>query len=337
MSKLQGAGFSLPPVDRDWVYLTLSSHLFHSMQAKVQPSPVRNRTLHAFAVFTACCTFLLIIAGALVTGNDAGLAVPDWPLSYGSLTPPMVGGIFYEHGHRMVASFVGFLTIILAVWLWKKDHRPFVRGLGWIALAVVVTQGILGGITVLFFLPAPISVAHACLAQAFFCIVCSLALLTSESWKRRAASITDDLKCVSMRQLSVWTTVSVYGQLILGAALRHSKAGLLWHVLGAFLVTFLVIWTVARIYKYYASLAPLFHSAMILAILLAAQLSLGVGSYLVRLGSREDVQPGGLMVAVTTAHVATGAAVLVTSLFLTLQCRRLLIPAMARQQATSAL
>ena len=112
------------------------------MQPKVHPLPVRNRALHGFAVFTACCTFLLIIAGALVTGNDAGLAVPDWPLSYGSLTPPMIGGIFYEHGHRMVASFVGFLTVILAFWLWKKDDRPFVRRLGWIALAVVVTQGI---------------------------------------------------------------------------------------------------------------------------------------------------------------------------------------------------
>jgi cytochrome c oxidase assembly protein subunit 15 len=92
--------------------------------------PTQNQALHGFAVFTACCTFLLIIAGALVTGNDAGLAVPDWPLSYGSLTPPMVGGIFYEHGHRMVASFVGFLTVILAIWLWKKDDRPFVRRLG---------------------------------------------------------------------------------------------------------------------------------------------------------------------------------------------------------------
>ena len=297
---------------------------------------MQNRALHVFAVFTACCTFLLIIAGALVTGNDAGLAVPDWPLSYGSLTPPMIGGIFYEHGHRMVASFVGFLTIILAIWLWKRDDRPFVRRLGWIALAVVVTQGILGGITVLFFLPAPISVMHACLAQAFFCIVSGLALLTSESWKRGARSVAGDIKGVSMRQLSVWTTASVYAQLILGAALRHSKAGLLSHVIGAFIVTFLAIWTVARVYKYYATVSVLFRPAMILGTLLAAQLSLGLGSYLVRLASREDVQPGALMVAVTTAHVATGAAVLVTSLLLTLQCRRLLIPVKAELRVTSA-
>ena len=305
------------------------------MQPKVHPSPIRNRALHGFAVFTECCTFLLIIAGALVTGNDAGLAVPDWPLSYGSLTPPWVGGIRYEHGHRMVASFVGFLTIILAVWLWKRDDRSFVRRLGWIALVVVITQGILGGITVLFFLPAPISAMHACLAQAFFCIVSSLALLTSESWKRSAKSVAGDIKGVSMRQLSVWTTASVYAQLILGAALRHSKTGLLWHVFGAFLVTFLAIWTVARVYKSYANVAQLFRPAMFLAILLVAQLSLGVGSYLVRLASREDVQPGALMVAVTTAHVATGAAVLVTSLLFTLQCHRLLIPAKAKLRVTS--
>lgn len=305
------------------------------MQPKAHTLPIRNRALHGFAVFTACCTFLLIIAGALVTGNDAGLAVPDWPLSYGSLTPPMIGGIFYEHGHRMVASFVGFLTIILAVWLWKRDERPFVRRMGWIALAVVITQGILGGITVLFFLPAPISVMHACLAQAFFCIVSSLALLTSESWKRSASDVTGDVKGVSLRQLSIWTTAAVYAQLILGAALRHSKAGLLWHVAGAFIVTLLTIWTVARIYKYYAHIASLFRPAMILGILLAAQLSLGVGSYLVRLASREDVQPGAAMVAVTTAHVAVGAAVLVTSLLLTLQCRRWLIPAEAKLRVTS--
>jgi cytochrome c oxidase assembly protein subunit 15 len=117
---------------------------------------------------------------------------------------------------------------------------------------------------------------------------------------------------------------------------RHSKAGLLWHILGAFVVTFLAIWTVARVYRYYATVSALFRPAMILGILLAAQLSLGVGSYLVRLASREDVQPGALMVAVTTAHVATGAAVLVTSLLLTLQCRRLLIPAKTKLRMTSA-
>ncbi len=305
------------------------------MQSVSQSSLSQNRSLHGFAVFTAFCTFVLIIAGALVTGNEAGLAVPDWPLSYGSLTPPMVGGIFYEHGHRMVASFVGFLTIILAVWLWRSEQRPLVCRLGWIALATVIAQGILGGVTVLFFLPAPISVMHACLAQAFFCIVSSLALLTSTGWNRNARGTDADRKVVSMRQLSLWATASVYLQLILGAALRHSKSGLLWHVVGAFLVVFFIVWTVARIYKYYSHLPQLFRTAMILAILLAAQLSLGVGSYLVRLAGRDDVQPGLQMVMITTAHVAAGALVLVMSLLLSLQCFRWLTPARQRVRLSS--
>ncbi len=110
--------------------------------------------LHRFAVFTAACTFLLLVAGALVTSNDAGLAVPDWPLSYGSVAPPMVGGIFYEHSHRVMATFVGILTIVLAVWLWRSEPRRWVRRLGLIALGAVIAQGVLGGLTVVFFLPA---------------------------------------------------------------------------------------------------------------------------------------------------------------------------------------
>src|SRR2546426_3568124 len=121
--------------------------------------------LHRFALFTAGCTLLLLVAGALVTSNDAGLSVPDWPLSYGSLTPPMVGGIRYEHSHRLIASFVGLLTIVLAIWLWLREPRPWVRRLGLVALGAVIAQGVLGGLTVWFFLPVPISVAHASLAQ----------------------------------------------------------------------------------------------------------------------------------------------------------------------------
>ena len=141
--------------------------------------------LHAYAVFTAFCTFLLIIAGALVTGNDAGLSVPDWPLSYGKLMPPMVGGIFYEHGHRMVAATVGLLTVVLAFWLWRAEPRRWVRRLGWVALATVVAQGVLGGITVLFYLPVAVSVAHACLAQIFFCLVvgCLIRQRRRKSWR----------------------------------------------------------------------------------------------------------------------------------------------------------
>src|ERR1035441_6639486 len=128
-----------------------------------------QRGLHRFAIFTASCTLVLIVAGALVTSNDAGLSVPDWPTSFGSFykMPNMVGGVRFEHGHRMVAEFVGLLTIILAVWIWLADKLRLVRLLGLAAVATVIAQGVLGGLTVLFFLPPLISSAHAAVAQTF--------------------------------------------------------------------------------------------------------------------------------------------------------------------------
>ena len=125
------------------------------------------RWLRRFTKFVAGSTLFLIFAGAMVTSTGSGLAVPDWPLSYGMFFPPMVGGIFYEHGHRMIASAVGFLTIIQAVWLQMREPRKFVRILGWTALAAVIVQGILGGLTVIFLLPTAVSVSHAALAEIF--------------------------------------------------------------------------------------------------------------------------------------------------------------------------
>src|SRR6202050_1386780 len=126
-----------------------------------------NRPLHRFALLLAFWTLLLIIAGGLVTSNDAGLSVPDWPLSYGKLMPPMEGNIFYEHGHRMVATTVGLLTIGMVIALLRAEPRRWLRNLGWIALGAVVVQGVLGGMTVIFLLPKPVSIGHACLAQLF--------------------------------------------------------------------------------------------------------------------------------------------------------------------------
>ena len=140
-----------------------------------------NQSLHKYAIFTACCTFLLLIAGALVTSNDAGLSIPDWPLAYGSLTPPMVGGIRYEFTHRVIATPLAFLTIILAAWLWKVEKRPWMRWLGLAALGGVIAQGILGGMTVRMFQPPAVSAAHATLAQLFFSTVMAISVFTG-SW-----------------------------------------------------------------------------------------------------------------------------------------------------------
>ncbi len=149
--------------------------------------------LHLFAVLVAASTGILIFAGGLVTSTESGLSVPDWPNTYGYFMfffplDKMVGGIRYEHTHRLIASTVGFLILVLAVWLWRSEPRRWVRRLGYIALAAVITQGILGGITVLWYLPDPISIAHASLAQIVFCLTMTIALVTSPGWKRAYAA-----------------------------------------------------------------------------------------------------------------------------------------------------
>src|ERR1700730_7422098 len=150
-----------------------------------------NPGVHRFAIVVAVCTFCLLIAGALVTSNDAALSVPDWPLSYGTITPPMVGGIRYEHTHRVIAAAGGLLTIVLAFWLWRRDQRRWVRYLGLAAIGVVVAQGVLGGLTVLLYLHYGMPVAHACLAQIFFGIIISLAVFTSRWWTSGGPQLTD--------------------------------------------------------------------------------------------------------------------------------------------------
>lgn len=136
----------------------------------------------------------------------------------------MVGGIFYEHGHRMIATFVGFLTTILAIWLWRREKRKWVRNLGWIALLAVITQGVLGGITVLYLLPTWVSTTHATLAQSFFALTIVLAILTSPSWKSHQPLDYGRMK--KTRTLAIAATAAVFVQLVLGALMRHSDSGL---------------------------------------------------------------------------------------------------------------
>jgi cytochrome c oxidase assembly protein subunit 15 len=163
-----------------------------------------NRSLHLFAVVTAAATFLLIFVGGLVTSTGSGLSVPDWPTTYGQnmFTYPIdqwVGGIKYEHGHRLFASLVGFLTVILTVWVMLKEERKWVRWLTYFSLAAVIIQGILGGLTVLFLLPTAISVSHGMLAQSFFCVISTIALVTSRWWREGTESIpSESHRCSSI-------------------------------------------------------------------------------------------------------------------------------------------
>ena len=139
-----------------------------------------HRGLHYWSLLLAFCTLLLVVAGGLVTSRDAGLSVPDWPLSYGKLMPPMEGGILYEHGHRMVATTVGLFTIVSLIWLLRVEKRGWMKWLGVAALIAVIAQGVLGGLTVLMLLPWWISSSHACLAQLFFSTTVAIAMFTSD-------------------------------------------------------------------------------------------------------------------------------------------------------------
>src|SRR5438132_742659 len=152
-----------------------------------------SRGIHRLAVATAASTFVLLFVGGLVTSTGSALAVPDWPLSFGQVFPPMVGGVLFEHGHRLVATLVGCLTLVLALWIAIAEPRPAVRASGLVALFAVVLQGVLGGVTVLYKLPLAVSGTHACPAPTFFCltvaaalVVVQVALGASIIWTRRA-------------------------------------------------------------------------------------------------------------------------------------------------------
>lgn len=188
-----------------------------------------NLRLHRYAVFVSAMTLFLIVAGGMVTSTGSGLAVPDWPTTFGKNMfffpfSKWVGGIFYEHGHRLVASTVGFLTVVLAIWLWFGESRQWLKGLGGIALLAVIAQGILGGLTVRFRLPTEISVSHACLAQTFFCIIISIAVFTSPGWKRR--SRTRVIGSGAVHKMCIVMMAAVFTQLLLGALMRHTESGL---------------------------------------------------------------------------------------------------------------
>lgn len=283
---------------------------------------LQQRWLHRYATFVAGATFILIVAGALVTSNDAGLSVPDWPTSFGTFRMPrMVGGVKFEHGHRMVAGTVVIFTLILAVWLWRSEPRRWLRRLGGIAVLTIIAQAVLGGITVLFFLPVDVSVAHACLAQAFFCIMVSLALFTQPDWRWDEPKL-KECSALSLRRLATVTTALIFLQLMLGAAFRHHGFGIIPHIVGAGLVTIAVLWMLVRVLSEFRAERQLTRPIGLLTGLLLAQVVLGIGSYWEIWTNQNAPQPLPPVVLVTTTHVAVGALVLAASLALTYQSYR---------------
>jgi heme a synthase len=289
--------------------------------------------LHRFAVLTAAATLLLIVAGGLVTSTESGLSVPDWPTTYGQnpFTFPLskwVGGIRYEHSHRLIASTVGLLAIGLAIWLASSEPRRWVRRLGYAALATVVAQGLLGGLTVRLLLPTAVSVAHACLAQVFFCLIVTLAVVTSPRWRDA-----EPVEPGALGRAAAVTVGAIFLQLLAGAVMRHTKAGLaipdfplalgrlvppmtsfavaihFLHRVGALVVLSLTALCVARASR--SGRPGVKKIAAALSGLVLSQIALGA---LTVLSSKDAV--------LTTAHVAVGALVLGTALVLALASRR---------------
>jgi len=303
--------------------------------------------LHLYAVLVALSTAVLIFAGGLVTSTGSGLSVPDWPTTYGwfMFTFPldkMVGGIRFEHTHRLIASTVGFLILVLAVWLRLAEPRQWVRRLGYIVLGAVITQGILGGITVLWFLPDPISIAHASLAQLVFCLTIAIALTTSPGWKRAYAGRGPVPNDRILQQIATATTVLVYVQILVGATMRHTDAGLAipdfplafgqlippsWdpkiaihfaHRVGALVVTTFALATTGHVFYHHRTRPELWRPSALLLVLIALQITLGA---LTVLSHKHYI--------INSLHVVTGASVLATSLVLTLRTRRGSLDALA--------
>lgn len=299
-----------------------------------------NRGLNRFAIFVACATFFLIIAGALVTSNDAGLATPDWPRSNGSFFPKMVGNLFWEHGHRMVATTVGMLTIALMIYILAKENRSWVRKLGIFALLAVIAQGLLGGLTVKLMLPLAVSTAHATLAQLFFCTTVSLAVFTSRSWIE-ARSLEEEKGTLPLRYLCTAALVTIFLQLIIGATLRHSATWdqhlptqlILTHIGGALAVTIALGSASLAVLRRHKDEKFLTRPATVALFLLVVQLSLGIAAYVTRLKSPDDPQPLNPMISITVAHVACGALVFVSTIVLTLRTYRVLPARPAEEQS----
>jgi cytochrome c oxidase assembly protein subunit 15 len=280
---------------------------------------------HRIALATACATFLLLLAGGLVTNTGAGLAVPDWPTTFGHnmfLFPwsGMVGGIFYEHSHRLLGSAVGVLALALGAALWRWEPRRWVRRLGAVAVAAVVLQGVLGGLRVVL-MQDNLAIVHGMLAQAFFALVAGVALVTSRGWIRmpQGAPAADAGR---LGGLALLVTVLLYLQIFFGALLTHIGARLDAHLATAGVLSLLVPLLAARVWRRRAGLPHLVRPAILLGALLALQFLLGLGAYLARF-TGVSLPLGQLSVlALPVAHRLNAGLLLVTSLVLTLRAFR---------------
>ena len=267
---------------------------------------------------------MLIIAGALVTSNDAGLSIPDWPTSFGSFTvPPLHGGIQYEWSHRAIAGSIVLLTLTIAIWTMVAERRRWMKLLGLAALGTVLAQAMLGGLTVLLMQPPWVSSAHAAVAQTFFCIAVLIAMFTGRRWIEEHPRVELDMRRPSLFTLTLLSIFVLYVQLLLGAMFRHH--GLSWwpHVVHSAVVALVISWTAIRAISLYAHIPAVKRPAVAMLSLMVTQLCLGFLAFITRvMFGREASQPELPLVASTVAHVAVGALLLASTVVLAVQVWR---------------
>ena len=284
-----------------------------------------NAGVHRFAKFTVGWTVLLFIAGALVTSKDAALSVPDWPKSFGTWFPSLrmlAGGAFFEHSHRVIAAVMGCLVLILAIWLWKSDARPWLRWFGVIAVGGVVAQAILGGQVVRQLLHYWLPVLHASFAQIVFAAVLSIAVFTSKWWISERPQL-EDSGSPSIHSLAILNAAIIYLQVILGAGFRHREIPIWPHMAGALLVLGMVIWTAVALRKRFPQSRELSKARVMLHAIFGTQFLLGLAAYWSRLSTADAPQPMPVMVWLTVIHTVVGAILLAFSVLVVLACYRL--------------
>src|SRR5712692_10419209 len=282
--------------------------------------------VHRFSIFVVCWTVLLFVAGALVTSKDAALSVTDWPKSHGKWVPALSmlqGGDLFEFSHRVVAGGLGFLTLALAILLWAKDKRPWLRWLGVTAVLGVAVQAVLGGQVVIRLLHYWLPVIHACFAQIVFGALLGIAEFTSKWWVTEQPQL-EDSGTPSIHLLAIVNAAVIYFQVILGAGFRHKEIPIWPHMVGAMLVLGMVIWTAVALRKRFAQSRELSKARILLHAIFGTQFLLGLGAYWSRLSTADAPQPMAIMVTLTVIHTVVGAILFAFSVLVVLMCYRLI-------------
>ena len=303
------------------------------------PHPVTRQTRwrYRYSILAVVASVALISWGGLVTSIDAGLAVPDWPSAFGSYDPLATGfddptdpsarwwhrlPILAEHGHRLLGALVGLLTLGLALWTWRADRRHWMRWLGFAALGLVVVQGILGGLRVIW-VSLDLAVVHALTAPLFFSLLVALALFISPGWLRAESAVPTSPQTRRLGLLAGATVAALYVQIILGTLLRHPGAGVNLgfaglHVTGAFVVLALVLATCSRVRQHCRMYRLLNRAAWFMLGAVATQLMLGFSAFTVLLVETQMAQRSAIQVVLNSSHLVVGTLLLAAAVSLAL-------------------